>query len=513
MKEILITSSVLIGVLLVLRLIFAKKVRRTWIYAAWALVALRLLIPVQVGQLDFSVLTAAQPLTDTVAQVSDLRVIGQNEREADIRVAADMIRQDLTVFTPEVQEYIQKHQQAGASAEEIATALVKTQGSQLYVPEVREQIVRQAAEHTGYLSVGQLAAGIWILGTAVMAVWFVTVNVRHGRHLRQRRQRLELDSPIAVYRSEQVSSPCLVGLFRPVIYLTPESADDETERRYVLTHELTHYRHGDHIWSAVRCICLCVYWFDPLVWVAAWCSRRDCELACDEGALKRLGQQDRIAYGKTLLDLVSRAAAPTHLMQTATSMHESGKQLKERLDLIVKKPKWSIMAAVCMVLLCAIVAGCTAAGPRGEPGLENTEPSTGATEPTASVFDPTKLVPQDPEALLAMIPETVQTQMKQDYLAQFAPQYIGEPGIMERITFRVFGVFGDSYVLFVDGIFGHYQVISRGNFGLVYPDSQVMYLYRDGCFYKTGLTPEERSQLACNYYNEYPSLKDYYSRE
>ena len=59
MKEILITSSVLIAVLLLLRLIFAKKVSRVLIYSAWGLVALRLLIPVQIGELDFSVLTLA----------------------------------------------------------------------------------------------------------------------------------------------------------------------------------------------------------------------------------------------------------------------------------------------------------------------------------------------------------------------------------------------------------------------------------------------------------------------
>lgn len=49
-------------------------------------------------------------------------------------------------------------------------------------------------------------------------------------------------------------------------------------------------------------MCLLV---NPLVWVAAWFSRLDCELACDEGALKRLGEEERIAYGKTLLQVVS----------------------------------------------------------------------------------------------------------------------------------------------------------------------------------------------------------------
>ncbi len=392
MKEILITSSVLILVLLVLRLIFGKKVRRSIIYAAWALVALRLLIPIQIGQFDFSVLTAARPLTETVTEIEGLRVIGQNEREAETQVILDYIQHDQTVFNPETQILIQESLERNENKEEIATHISKTQSLEnTFVPEAREQVQRQVEEQTNFVSVGQVATTLWLAGVVVMAVWFAVVNFRHGRMLQKDRQRLDCDSPIPVFVSDKVGSPCLVGLLRPVIYLTPESATDETTRHHVLTHELTHYGHGDHIWSWVRCVCLCVYWFDPLVWLAAWCSRRDCELACDEGALKRLGEDERIAYGKSLLDVVSHASAPAHLMQTATAMNETKEQLKQRVNFIVKTPKWSLVAAVCMVLVCAIVAGCATAGAvtetqsgEGNPTIVPTEPShpTQPTEPS-----------------------------------------------------------------------------------------------------------------------------------
>ena len=82
MKEILITSSVLIAVLLLLRVIFAKKVNRVLIYGAWGLVALRLLIPVQIGQLDFSILTSAKPVTEAITEVSNKQVAGVTEQDA-----------------------------------------------------------------------------------------------------------------------------------------------------------------------------------------------------------------------------------------------------------------------------------------------------------------------------------------------------------------------------------------------------------------------------------------------
>ena len=388
MKEILVTSSVLIVTLLVLRLLFAKKVRRTLIYAAWALVALRLLIPVQIGQLDFSVLTAAKPLTETVTEIGELRVMGQNEQDAHKQVIGEYIEKDQTVFTPEVQERIESAIKEELPQKEIAEMIDKVYSEQeIFVPEVQEQVKQQVVEQTNYISMGQLATVVWLTGVVGMAVWFAVVNLQNSQMLRKCRGKLDCDSPIPVYVSENVGSPCLAGLFRPAIYLTPESAEKEEIRRHVLTHELTHYRHGDHIWSLVRCICLCVYWFNPLVWVAAWFSRRDCELACDEGAIQRLGETERLSYGKALLDVVSHASAPAHLIQTATAMNETKEQLTQRLQFIVKKPRWSLIAAICMVLVCAVVVGYTATGAaaQGDEPLDEIGSSDTTTAPTEHI--------------------------------------------------------------------------------------------------------------------------------
>ena len=386
MKEILITSSVLIAVLLLLRVIFAKKVSRVLIYGAWALVALRLLIPVQIGEIDFSILTSAKPVTEAITQIEQRPVSGQTKEEVYQDIVADYIEKDQTVFIPEVQEQIkQEISQGTVSREEILDKIQQARPNQdIFVPEVQQQVQQQVEETADPITLGQIANIVWLAGVAVMAVWFMVVNLRHSRMLLKNRKKLECDSPIPVYVSEKVGSPCLVGLFRPAIYLTPECAASEETMRHVLTHELTHYAHKDHIWSVVRCICLCVYWFDPLVWVAAWFSRRDCELACDEGALKRLGPEERIAYGMSLLDVVSHASTPANLMQTATAMNETKKQLKERVNFIVKKPKISLIAAICMVIVCAIVAGCAAAGP-ATMGTPTTNPATSTpTQPTTS---------------------------------------------------------------------------------------------------------------------------------
>ena len=381
MKEVLITSSTLILALMVLRLLFSKKVRRTWIYSAWILVALRLLIPVQIGQLQFSVLTATQAVTQNIEQVATRPVSGPTRQEVFQDIVVEYVEKDPSVFAPQVQEQIQEEiSQGTTNPAEIADKIQQKYPQQeIFVPQVEQQVQQQVKETQTAPTLGQIAKTVWLIGVAGMAMWFLFVNLRHGWLLRKAARKLDCQSPIPAYVSEEVASPCLVGLVRPLVYVTPRCAENPQLFGHVLKHELTHYRHGDHIWSLVRCVCLCIYWFDPLVWVAAYLSRRDCELACDEGAMKGLGEKERLAYGKTLLEVVSHAANPGNLLQTATAMNETMKQLKERVNYIVRKPKFSITAAICMVLVCALIAGCVAAGPTS---AQNNPPVTTPTTPT-----------------------------------------------------------------------------------------------------------------------------------
>ena len=106
MKEILITSSVLILAVVGLRLLFQKKVSRRLIYCAWLLVALRLLVPVQFGNVNFSILTPAQPVTDAIGQVAQTPVAGPSREEVYNNALQDYIAQERPIFVPEVQEQV-----------------------------------------------------------------------------------------------------------------------------------------------------------------------------------------------------------------------------------------------------------------------------------------------------------------------------------------------------------------------------------------------------------------------
>lgn len=359
MKEILITSTVLIAVILLLRLVLGKRVSKRLIYATWLLVAVRLLFPFQFGQLPFSITAVSEQFEQ---QSPVIQQVQEDFQQPLVGPDQDVIYDQL------MQDYL-------------------FQSNAATLPPAVETQLRQEAAAATAITPERLLTLIWIGGMVLTAGWFIITNLLFLRKAQRGSVVFhECTSPISVRISPHVSTPCLAGLFRPRIYLTEESTADPQTLNHVLTHELTHLKHRDHIWSWVRCLCLCIYWFDPLVWVAAIVSKRDCELACDEAALQQLGENQRISYGKTLLATVTHT--PVRIFHTTTAMSESGKQLKERVNFIVKKPKNLFIAAVCLVLAATLTATLVFSGcsphevPSQKPPVTVVTTTTPTTEPT-----------------------------------------------------------------------------------------------------------------------------------
>ena len=184
---------------------------------------------------------------------------------------------------------------------------------------------------------------------------------------------------------DKLPSPCLFGLF-PSIYIpercvTGEESREKDERlNFILTHELTHYRHFDPVWSLVRMLCLIAAWYNPLVWIAAVLSVRDGELACDRGCVKRLDREKRIVYGEALLAMVDSEGNRNGLLLNATMMTAGGKLMKKRMEGIAENRKISRTAVIAVTVIMVL---CTGAVFTGNVSGE-TEESGGAEERTAN---------------------------------------------------------------------------------------------------------------------------------
>ena len=334
MTEIFITSSALILALLFLRKVFSNRLSRRVQYALWGLVLLRLLVPVNLPAMNLSVLTAVKPVEKTVTQT--------------------MAEQP--IYVPVAQAPLEEQPKARIAKPENTLIPV---GQSVWIAQEEQQTAVQYKR----ISVQTILFWAWLAGCVTAAALLLLTNLRFWLWLRKVRKPFEVnDCKLPVYMVEAgLPAPCLFGLLRPAIYLTPGAAETPESLRHVLAHETTHARHLDHLWTFLRGVCLALYWFDPLVWIAAAAAKADCELACDEGALARLDEEDRIPYGETLLSLVVVREAGNPML-AATAMTVGKKRLKERIVRIANQSRQTVAALVAVALLVGAISACTFTG-------------------------------------------------------------------------------------------------------------------------------------------------------
>ena len=377
MTEVLVSSTVLILALAALRWLLRGKIDPRLQYALWLLAALRLLLPVPLVSSPVSVMNAAVDVPVAVQ-----RLTAPEDRRAPQPAAEAAAAQPAAVAEPQAQ--------------------------------TKEK-----------LPVRTILKTVWLAGAAILAGVMLAQNLAFLRKLRRVRQPLACaESPIPVWLVPGLPSPCLAGLFRPEIYLTPEAAADPATLGFVLRHELAHFRAKDQLWSLVRLVCQCVYWFDPFVWLAAALARRDCELACDARVLRGLDGESRAAYGRALLGLVTAKPGGGQLLSGATTMQLGKKSLTERITLIAKKPKMAAYTLVFVLLLTLALAACTFTGASAqpEPEPETAQPEVQPQpapepEPTADTEAP-QPVEDDPEASFQMAFPMLNYATFQRYLAE-----------------------------------------------------------------------------------------------
>ncbi len=345
MSEILLTSSVLIAALLALRFLFRNTLSRRVQYALWGLVLVRLLVPVSLPGTGLSVLTAAEP----VAQQIGTPVLYIDPSSEVVTAPPDV---PLLTKTP-------------APYRQVVLGTAAPDNTLSYTD--KHQVTHEVT-YTQQIPLYDLLRPIWLAGAAAAGLWFLACNLRFWQKLRKARIPYRADTcgyPVYLVESG-LPSPCLFGLFRPSIYLTPEAVSSPERTRYVLAHEETHARHLDFLWGLLRGVCLAVYWFDPLVWAAAAVSKTDCELACDEAVLARLTPGERIAYGQTLLSLIPVRRTPAAPMLSATTMTSDKRRLKERITRIAENRQTRAAALFLALALTAGLCAATFTGARTE---------------------------------------------------------------------------------------------------------------------------------------------------
>ena len=196
-----------------------------------------------------------------------------------------------------------------------------------------------------------LAGWVWLIGLGAMLLYAL------GSYLRLRR-RVRVSLPIQdhIYLCDAISSPFILGVVKPHIYLP--SGLDEVQRQNVLAHEQAHLARRDHWWKPLGFTLLAVYWFNPVLWLAYTLLCRDIELACDERVIRTMDESAVKTYSTVLL----ACSMPRKAVITCPlAFGEVGVKERVKNALYYKKPAFWVVAA--SVAVCVVVAVCFLTNP------------------------------------------------------------------------------------------------------------------------------------------------------
>lgn len=370
MAEWFVSSAVLAALLIGAHYLLRGKISARLQYALWLVLLVRLLLPLSVGKTALSV----------------ANLLPEAEPAAVIQAEPAAVPPAQAARTPEPS--------APAAPVQTPAQPVQRPASMPAQAETGSAEPEKSAQKP-VVSVRKILIFVWASGAVLLGLWFLFCNLRYGRQLRAGvlRAIAPKEGRPAVRLTRTALSPCLFGLFPPVIYVTMDCAQDEQLLHHCAEHEYTHYLHRDHIWAVLRGVCLALHWFNPLVWCAAALSRTDAELFCDEDTVRRLGEDARADYGRSLIRMTCRERVDP--LSAATTMSGRGGQLKMRIISITKHPKTAIPVLILVLLLCAAAVGCTMTGAKDAAPAQQTPERT---DTTPEELEATADTREEPEA-------------------------------------------------------------------------------------------------------------------
>lgn len=302
-----ITGAYIAAAIIILRL-FMKKLPKKYSYMLWAILGIRLLCPFSFSSTVslFNVLIPEKP------EISS----GQMEYiPSDIEYSYEP---KVTVSVPPVNETVNT-----------------------YLPPAEPNNSANLMQ-----IVMSISAIVWLVGMAAMVIYTVLSYISVRKRVKGAKEQN------GIFICENIETPFVFGIIKPRIYL-PENVSEE-DMRYIIAHEQTHIRRGDHIVKLIAMAALCVHWFDPMVWISYRLMTKDMELSCDEKALGTFDEDVKKAYANALLNISMRQNKLT--LGGVLSFGESDIKSRIKGVLGAKKPK--VIVTIIAVIAVIIAAVC-----------------------------------------------------------------------------------------------------------------------------------------------------------
>lgn len=373
-----LTAGFLVLAVLLVRLVFRKKVPKALFPVLWALVAVRLVCPV-IFESSFSLIRNPEPVekmlsSDSVQQAEPPVYPESNEPEAVQKFAEEyenyinsldnppeevvisVVSGPIDTENPEEADYIIQEidPEKNALSEWIMNEL-EAHGSYTELTEdgvtSTYTLVHCTMLKNHRPSAYEILSYIWLAGVAGMILYMLFSYLQVYRKVKE-----SAPEEKNIRICDGIDSPFILGLVRPKIYLPSDIS--VADKVFVLAHEKAHLKRFDHIWKPLGFLLLSVYWFHPLLWVAYVVLCKDIEYACDEKVIKELGVDQKKDYSTALINCsVSRKM----ISACPLAFGETGVKGRVKSVLHYKKPAfWIILLSV---VVCTVLAVCFLTNP------------------------------------------------------------------------------------------------------------------------------------------------------
>lgn len=306
-----ITAGWLILAVLGIRLLFRRIPK--WITCLlWGVVAIRLIFPFSIES-AFSLLPSAEPIRTST-----------------------MVEGERMPYVPSVDSHI------GVVEDTVNPLLAET-------------FAYQETESVAPLQIATgIAGSVWLCGMVVLLI-FALVSMTKLRLCVRESVRYREN----IYICDAVKSPFILGIIRPRIFLSSSLSEEEIE--YIIAHESAHLKRKDHLWKPFGYLLLCIYWFNPLCWVAYMMLCRDIELACDEKVIRDMSFADKKEYSRVLLSCATQRRL---VMVCPLAFGEVG--VKDRVKSVLNYKKPSFWIVLISMVACVAVAVCFLTEPKSD---------------------------------------------------------------------------------------------------------------------------------------------------
>lgn len=333
-----LVGTILVISILILRMILKNHMKKSIIYYIWIILILKLLIPFA-PESNFSIFNIVSTLSK-----EETNLIGETIQKSTINYINNISN------TPTINLPTQNNEITNSSIEN-----------------TDENEINSSIKLKEMLNI------IWVVGVSIILfksiISYIKLKINILKEYKQYKNYgfninikeelnfLSINKNIQVIVTNEISSPSLCGIINPKILIPLRLVNyiDNKEIRYIIIHELCHYKRKDILVTWISLLARAVHWFNPIIHLGINIMRSDCEAACDEMVLSKLDESENIYYGNTIINVLQFINVK-NIIPGTTSMINDKKRLKDRIKAIAQNKKFGVKTLILGSLFIVILA-------------------------------------------------------------------------------------------------------------------------------------------------------------